>query len=106
MQGAERSSKSHRFVSRAENQSIHDVLQIKGAASAMQAPVRPLFGGCQMCCTGDVLSPFAIALIRKLLVAGRNPQFPKYQLRVFVENSSEWFGWFPLLPLQIQEDWK
>lgn len=78
----------------------------QGAASAMQASVLPLFGGCQICCTGDVLSPLAIGLIRKLLVAGRNPQFPKYQLRVFMEKSAEWFGWFPLLPLQIREDWK
>lgn len=72
----------------------------------MQASVRPLFGGCQICCTGDVLSPWAVGLIRKLLVAGRNPQFPKYQLRAFMENSSEWFGCFPLLPLLMQEDWK
>lgn len=65
-----------------------------------------LFGGCQICCAGDGLSPSHIRLIRKLLVSGRSPQLPKYQLRVFTESSSKRFGRFPLLLLRVREDWK
>lgn len=72
------------------------MLRIKGAASAMQASASAPFQKMPNLCTEYDLSPSDIGLIRKLLVAGRNPQLPKYQLREFTENSSERFEGFPL----------
>jgi len=55
----------------------------------MKASVSAVFRRMPNVLCRDDLSPQEMGLIRKLLVAGRNPQLPKYQLRVFMENSSE-----------------
>lgn len=109
MQGAERSSSLTGLQAELKTKAfITPELCCKSKEKHLPCRLQSLllFGGCQICCAGDGLSPSDIGLIRKLLVAGRSPQLPKYQLRVFTENSSERFGRFPLLLLQVREDWK